>query len=180
MLLFIDESGFDHSGTPCEVLAGVAIAEDSLWNLVRAVRGTERELFGDYLRTFLIEERKAKRMLKMKRFRSANRNVSIAPDELAPLAHSTLVKGKLAREQGLDHDGTTQRELVAYILGWGWRLQQMPQAVRTELQPYASKLHDMQFHGEKPKADGTGVWQLHGITYLDDLRSQADKEAVAP
>ena len=35
MLLFIDESGFDHSGTPCEVLAGVAIAEDSLWNLVR-------------------------------------------------------------------------------------------------------------------------------------------------
>ena len=61
MLLFIDESGFDHSGTPCEVLAGVAVAEDGLWNLVRAVRGAERELFGDYLRTFLIEERKAKR-----------------------------------------------------------------------------------------------------------------------
>jgi hypothetical protein len=50
VLLFIDESGFDESGTPCEVLAGVAIAEDSLWNLVRAVRGAEKELFGDYLR----------------------------------------------------------------------------------------------------------------------------------
>jgi hypothetical protein len=302
MLLFIDESGFDHSGGPCEVIAGVAIAEDDLWNLVRAVRGAERELFGDYLRTFLIEERKAKRMLKRKRFRSANRNVQIAPDELAPLAHSALVKGKSAREQGLNQDGTTERELVAYsrqvlrfvhealniaasfnvrvfatmvdanaprpargtlrldyirlferyfyfletlppkerglvvfdeldkslahglvqqmaayflghsdgqyrssrivpepffvhsdlttgvfladltayILGWGWRLQKMSQPVRAELQPYASKLHDMQFHGQKPKADGTSVWQLHGITYLDDLRSQANKQAGAP
>jgi hypothetical protein len=35
MLLFLDESGHDHSGTPCEVLAGVAVAEDNLWNLVR-------------------------------------------------------------------------------------------------------------------------------------------------
>jgi hypothetical protein len=294
MLLFIDESGFDHSGTPCEVLAGVAIAEDSLWNLVRAVRGMERELFGDYLRTFLIEERKAKRMLKTKRFKSANRNVPIAPEDLTPLAHSALVKGKTAREQGLAADGTTERELVAYsrqvlrfvhevlniaasfnvqvfatmvdpnaprpvrgklrmdyirlferyfyyletlpsrerglvvfdeldkslahglvqqmaayflghpdgqyqssrivpepffvhsdlttgvfladltayILGWGWRLPKMPQPVRGELQPYASKLSDMEVHGQKPKADGTGVWYLHGITYLDDLRGQ--------
>jgi len=294
MLLFIDESGFDHSGTPCEVLAGVAISEDSLWNLVRAVRGTERELFGDYLRTFLVEERKAKRLLKTKRFRSANRNVQIEQTELAALAHSALLKGKAAREQGSAQDGTTERELVAYsrqvlrfvhevlniaasfnvqvfatmvdpnaprpprgrlrmdyirlferyfyyletfpprerglvvfdeldktlahglvqqmaayflghadgqyqssrivpepffvhsdlttgvfladltayILGWGWRLNRMPQPVRDELQPYASKLHDMQFHGQKPMADGSGVWQIHGITYLDDLRGQ--------
>jgi hypothetical protein len=297
MLLFIDESGFDHSGTPCEVLAGVAVAEESLWNLIRAVRGIERELFGDYLRTFLIEERKAKRMLKTKRFRSANRNVQIAAEDLTPLAHSALVKGKAAREHGVAQDGASERELVAYsrqvlrfvhevlniaasfnvqvfatmvdpnaprlvkgklrmdyirlferyfyfletfpprerglvvfdelekslahglvqqmaayflghpdgqyqssrivpepffvhsdlttgvfladltayILGWGWRLQKMPQPVRADLQPYASKLHDMQFHGEKPKADGTGVWPLHGITYLDDLRGQAEK-----
>ena len=114
MLLFIDESGFDHSGTQCEVLAGVAVEEDSLWNLVRAVRGAERELFGDYLRTFLVEERKAKRLLKPKRFKSANRDVPIASDELTALAHSALINGKAAREQKLDHDGTTERELVAY------------------------------------------------------------------
>jgi hypothetical protein len=47
MLLFIDESGHDNSGTPYEVLAGVAIAEDSLWNLVRAVRAAERDHFGN-------------------------------------------------------------------------------------------------------------------------------------
>ncbi len=291
MLLFIDESGFDDSGTPCEVLAGVAIAEDSLWNLVRAIRGIERELFGDYLRTFLIEERKAKRLLKTKRFKSANRNVGIAEAELPALAHSALAKGKAARELGLNQAPATQRELVAYsrqvlryvhevlnvaasfnvqifasmvdpkpvhppkgslrkdhiylferyfyfletlppkeqglvvfdelekskahglvqqmaayfighpegqyrsarivpepffvhsdlttgvfladltayILGWGWRLGRMPQRVRAELQPYATKRHDMQFHGEKPKPDGSGVWQLHGITYLDSL-----------
>ena len=43
MLLFIDEkAGIDNKGTPCEVLAGIAVAEDNLWNLVRAVRSAER------------------------------------------------------------------------------------------------------------------------------------------
>ena len=87
MLLFIDESGHDRKWHPCEVLAGVAISEDSLWNLVRAVRAAERDHFGDYLRTFLIEERKAKKLLKTKRFKSANRDVQIDPGELSKLAN---------------------------------------------------------------------------------------------
>ncbi len=299
--MFVDESGFDQSGTPCEVLAGIAISEDSLWNLVRAVRAAERELFGDYLRTFLIDERKAKRLLKTKRFRSADRKVQIAPDELTSLAHSALVKGMTAKKQGLADDGITERELVAYsrqvlkyvhetlniaagfnvqvfatmvdpnaprpprgklrmdyirlferyfyfletlspkerglvvfdeldkslahglvqqmaayfignpdgqfqstrivpepffvhsdlttgvfladlaayILGWGWRLKWMPQPIRAELQPYATKLHNMQFQGEKPKVDGTGVWPLRGITYLNDLRGHAERAGNA-
>jgi hypothetical protein len=292
MLLFLDESGHDNSGTPCEVLAGVAVTEDSLWNLVRAIRAAEREHFGDYLRVFLVEERKAKRLLKTKRFKSANRKVHIAEPELARLAHSALLKGKKAREEGLADAGATEAELVAYsrqvlrfvhevlniaarfnvrmfasmadpkaprpargilrkdyvylferyfyfletlplrerglvvfdelekskahglleqmasyflgtedgryrssrivpepffvhsdlttgvfladltayILGWSWRLKTMPQPLRPELQPYAEKLHNMQYHGEKPKPDGSGVWQLHGITYIEDLR----------
>jgi len=292
MLLFIDESGHDKSGTPCEVLAGVAIAEADLWNLVRAIRGAEKEHFGDYLRTFDVDERKARKMLKTKRFRSANRNVQIDGRDLTNLANSALIKGKQAKERGLDQDSATERELVAYsrqvlhfvhevlniaagfnvqvfasmvdpkaprpaarmlrkdytylferyfyfletlaprerglvvfdelektkahgllqqmaayflghedgkyrssrivpepffvhsdlttgvfladlvayVLGWGWRLQKMPQPSRSELQPYAAKLHDMQFHGEKPKPDGTGVWLLHRITYIEDLR----------
>src|SRR5436305_3481034 len=114
MLLFIDESGHDNSGTPCEVLAGVAVAEDNLWNLVRAVRAAERDHFGEYLRHFQVEERKGKKLLKTKRFRSANRPVSIAEQDLATLAHSALVKGKKAKEQGQDKDDATQIELVAY------------------------------------------------------------------
>ncbi len=268
------------------------MAEDNLWNLVRAVRGAERDYFGDYLRNFLVDERKAKRLLKTKRFKSADRKVHVADQELAGLAHSALVKGKKAKEQGLDKDGSTEKELVAYsrqvlrfvhevlniaarfkvrvfasmvdpkaprpapgrlrkdyvylferyfffletlplreqglvvfdelekskahgllqqmaayflgtedgkyrssrivpepffvhsdlttgvfladltayILGWCWRRKAMTQPVRPELQPYAAKLHDMQFHGQKPKPDGNGVWEVHGIKYIEDLQ----------
>ncbi len=65
--------------------------------------------------------------------------------------------------------GVFLADLAAYILGWGWRLHSMPQPSRSELKPYADKLHEMQFVGQKPKASGEGAWQLYGITYLDDL-----------
>ena len=114
MLLFIDESGHDHSGSPCEVLAGVAIAEADLWNLVRAIRGAEKEYFGDYLRTFAVDERKARKLLKTKRFRSADRDVHIDGRDLSELANSALTKGRDAKEKGLAEVNSTERELVAY------------------------------------------------------------------
>lgn len=292
MLLFVDESGFDQSGSPYEVLAGITIAEDCLWNLVKAVRATEKELFGDYLRTFLLDERKAKRLLKTKRFKSADRNVHIEASELCPLANLALEKGKRAKQKRLDNDGTSERELVAYsrqvlrfvdeilniaasynvqvfatmvesgpprppkerlgvdylrlferyfyfletlaprdrglvvfdeldkskahglveqmagfflghpegryqsarivpepffvhsdlttgvfladlaayILNWAWRLQRMTRPARQELYPFCRKIHDMQFHGEKPRSDGDGTWLLHGIVYIEQAR----------
>lgn len=298
MLLFIDESGHDESGTPCEVLAGVSVAEDNLWNLVRAIRSAERTYFGGYLRDLLSEETKARKLLKTKRFRIASRPVVIPGEELPGLANALLRKGKQARVSGQPHAGETEKELVAYsrtvlgfvhevlditasfsvqvfasvvdpkaprppadklrkdyvylferyfyfletlpprerglivfdeldkakshllvqqmaqyflgtdtgryrssrivpepffvhselttgvfladlaayILGWGWRLQKMQQPCRQELRPYASKLHQMQFHGDKPRATRDGVWQLHGIVYLDDLRGQFDRD----
>jgi Protein of unknown function (DUF3800) len=300
MLLFIDESGHDRSGTPCEVLAGVAIAEDNLWNLVRSIRSAERDHFGGYLRELLREETKGKKLLKSDRFHEANSKVTIAPAERVQLANSLLTKGKASRGQpsnnptqieivaysrqvldfvhsvvdiaagfsvqvfaamvdpnaprpgpgklrkdyvylferyfyfletlpprerglvvfdeldkaqahGLLHQmatyfggtetgryrssrivpepffvhsdlttGVFLADLVAYILGWGWRTGKMPQPARPELRPYALKLSEMQFQGQKPKSDGTGVWQLHGITYLDDLRGQSDREIEDP
>jgi hypothetical protein len=302
MLFFVDESGHHESGTPYEVLAGVAIAEDNLWNFVKAIRSAEREHFGGYLRNLLSEETKARKLLKTKRFKTANRSVQIDPNELPGLANALLVKGKAARAQGSAESGGTMREMVAYsrqalnyvhavldiaasfsvqvfaslvdqnaprpapgvlrkdyvylferyffyletlpprerglvvfdeleksqahgllqqmaayflgtqtgqyrssrivpepffvhsdlttgvfladltayILGWGWRLNRMTAPARRELQPYAAKLHDMQFHGEKPKPDGSGVWQLHGITFIDDLRGQAERESDGP
>ena len=280
MLLFIDESGHNESGTPCEVLAGVAIAEDALWNLVKAIRSAERDFFGDYLRNLLNEETKARKLLKTKRFRTAAMSCELTPAESVALSN-----GKQAHDQHLASSGETYRELVAYsrqvlafvhevlniaaafnvqifasmmdprcprpsretlrkdyvylferyfyfleslgprerglivfdeldkaqshilvqqmaryflgtttgryrsariipepffvhsdlttgvfladlaayILGWGWRLNSMPQPARAELQPYAAKLHDMQFHGYKPRPDGAGAWPLHGI-----------------
>ena len=297
MLLFVDETGHHRSGTPCEVLAGVAISEDSLWNLVKAVRAAERDHFGDYLRHLLVEETKGRKLLKSKRFKIAAKACEIPDGEGPKLAHSLLVKGKTAREQKLPKAGETYPEMVAYsrevlafvhdvldiaasfsvqvfasvtdpksprpeegklrkdyvylferyfyfletlpprerglvvfdeleksqahvllqqmasyflgtqtgryrssrivpepffvhsdlttgvfladlaayIIGWAWRLHRMTQPSRAELQPYAQKIHDMQFHGEKPKASGEGVWPLHSITYIEDLRGQFDK-----
>jgi hypothetical protein len=114
MLLFIDESGHDRQDMPCEALAGVAISEGSLWNLVRAIRAAEREYFGDYFRNLRDEEPKAKRLLKRKRFRVAQRELQIPADEMHALAHAALIKGKAAREQRRTSSGATERELVAY------------------------------------------------------------------
>lgn len=114
MLLFIDESGHDHHDMPCEVLAGIAISEDNLWNLVQAIRAAEKNNFGDYLSNLRVSEMKAKRLLKRKRFRSAERLVTIQDDELVPLAYTALKKGMEASEAGKTESGATERELVAY------------------------------------------------------------------
>jgi hypothetical protein len=104
MLLFVDESGHDHHEMPCEVLAGVAVSEDNLWNLVKAVRAAEKDFFGDYLRNLRQSEMKAKKLLKRKRFRSAARGVTIGEDELVTLANAALQHGDIANE----------RQIVAY------------------------------------------------------------------
>lgn len=299
MLLFIDESGQDHGAMPCEVLAGVAVAQSNLWNLIKAIRSAEKDHFGDYLRSLRVTELKAKRLLKRKRFRLARQSIDIADEELPRLANSALTKGLEAREAGADSSNVTARELTgysravlrfvdsvldiaagydvkilatvvdagaatpdrdllrkdvvylferyfymlreqcpdrrglvvfdeldkahakhliermaayflgtrtgrfrsslivpapffvhselttgvfladlaAYVLGWAWRLRNMPQEPREELRPLAKKLHEMQFRGKKPKRDGVGHWPLRGIVYLDDLRGRLDKLA---
>jgi hypothetical protein len=302
MLLFVDESGHGDREMPCEALAGVAIPEQNLWNLVRAVRATERDCFGDYFRNLRGQEPKAKKLLKRKRFRMANRPMDIPSEDIRPLAHSALLKGKTAREAGRNTSEATVLELVAYsravlgfvhevlniaaqhgavviasvvgrhaprpapgllrkdyvylferyfyyletlplserglvvfdeldkaqshiliqqmaayflgtetgrfrssrivpepffvhselttgifladlvayILGWAWCLHGQGQPCRTDLQPYVRKILNMQFQGEKPRTDGDGVWRLHGIVSLDDLRGRADREEDEP
>ena len=114
MLLFLDESGHHESGTPCEVLAGVAIAEDCLWNLVKAVRAAERDFFGDYFRNLLTEETKARKLLKTKRFKIAAKPCDLSSSDPVALAHSLLVKGKAAHRERSSDAGETFQELVAY------------------------------------------------------------------
>ena len=296
MLLFVDESGHDQKVMPCEVLAGVAIAEKDLWNLVRAIRHAEQEHFGGYLRDLCGTETKAKKLLKRDRFKEASRAATIGAEDCVQLANSLLKKGRKSRgqpssdptfpeiaafnrkslefvhavldiaasfgvvvfasvvaviaprsekqllrkdyvylferyfyyleslsrsERGLivfdeldkaqshillqqmaayflgTHTGRYRSarivpepffvhsdlttgvflaDLAAYIIGWGWRLRYMPQRARSELKPYAQKLHAMQFKGEKPDEEGGEPRQLWGINYIDDLRGQTDRE----
>lgn len=112
MLLFIDESGHDHGAMPCEVLAGVAIAEKDLWNLVRAIRHAEQEHFGGYLRDVYGEESKAKKLLKRNRFKEAERDVEISSEDCVRLANSLLMKGKASRGQPTNNP--TFLEIVAF------------------------------------------------------------------
>jgi hypothetical protein len=114
MLLFVDESGQDNQDMPCEVLAGVAVPQANLWNLVKAVRAAEREHFGDYLRNLRISEAKGKKFLKKKRFRQAGQSIVIPEDELPALARSALLKGIAARGAGADRSDITARELTGY------------------------------------------------------------------
>jgi hypothetical protein len=293
VLLFIDESKQE----TCEVLAGIAISEENLWNLVKAIRAAEKEFFGDYLRKLRTTEVKAKKLLKKKTFRHAAQKLDIPDDELSLLAKSFLEKGLNAHKESADKSAFTAKEitgyarsvlgfvdkvidiaagfdvkvfasiedkrtaqaehdllkktfvylferyfyflktlpentrglvvfdelekseakklvqqmasyflgtqtgefrsskiipepffvhselttgvfladLAAYIIGWGWRSNQMTQETREELKPFAQKLHEMQFIGEKPKDDDSGKWNLYGIKYIED-REQNEAE----
>lgn len=69
--LFIDESGHDGHDSPYEVLAGVAIRDSDLWNLVRALQEAEVRHFGRRYTGGNGEELKASKILKAKTFRLA-------------------------------------------------------------------------------------------------------------
>lgn len=114
MLLFVDESGQDHAHMPCEVIAGVAVVQSSLWNLIKAIRAAEKEHFGDYLRNLRVTEVKAKSLLKRKRFRLAAQRMEIPEVELPALARAALIKGLEAREATVPGSAITARELTGY------------------------------------------------------------------
>lgn len=112
MLLFIDESGHDHVATPYEVLAGVAVSETDLWNLIEAIRAEELRLFGLSLREAGAEIKGVK-SLKKKTFRLAAEGETIPEGERRDLVRTLLVEGQVAiREERPAR--VTYRQLVAY------------------------------------------------------------------
>lgn len=44
--LFIDESGHDRKAAPYEVLAGIAVQDRDIWNLITALHDAETRIFG--------------------------------------------------------------------------------------------------------------------------------------
>ena len=93
VFLFVDESGNDHQESPYEVLAGIAVKDRNLWNLIQEVKAIERRLFGDFYATNKIEL-KAKKLLKAKTFRLANQMPPINADDLPSLAQQCLANGE--------------------------------------------------------------------------------------
>jgi len=112
MLLFIDESGHDHQAAPYEVLAGVAIRERDLWNLIQAIRNAELEFLGLHMADVDLEM-KGRKLLKRKIIRFAGEGTAIEPDERRKLVRSLLEKG-WRRSQGETVEDVKFNELVAY------------------------------------------------------------------
>lgn len=92
MLFFVDESGQDHHEAPYEVLAGIAINERDLWNLLQAIESAERDIFGVRLAEVGVEF-KGRKMLKPKTFRLAQQSSPISPEARRILCTEFLAKG---------------------------------------------------------------------------------------
>ncbi|MGE3144010.1 MAG: DUF3800 domain-containing protein [Pseudorhodoplanes sp.] len=90
--LFIDESGQDRKESPYEVLAGVAILDSDLWDLIKELHAAEIAHFG---RRYSDGERelKARAILKRKTFKRAADGQNILPNEVPQLAKQVLDNG---------------------------------------------------------------------------------------
>jgi hypothetical protein len=111
-LLFVDESGVDRRDSPYEVLAGVAIQDQHLWNLVCRIQDAEVEHFGRRVAAGTLEL-KGRSLLKKKTFRLAAQLPPIEPPERSRLAQSCLEKGLQTKGGGQEASGVTRAELTA-------------------------------------------------------------------
>ncbi len=106
-LLFIDESGGDRE-SPYEVLAGLAVEDRDLWNLIQSVHQAEHDHFGRRISQEFELELKGKKLLKKKVFRHAAQCEPIPAAERLELTKSCLAKGAAGAGAAV-----TRRELAA-------------------------------------------------------------------
>lgn len=102
--LFVDESGQDLQAAPYEVLAGVAIEDRDLWNLVKTLQEVELRIFGIRYRANE-RELKGKKLLKTKTHRQAAVLPAIPEHERRDLAKKCLEAG----------DKAGKREITALV-----------------------------------------------------------------
>lgn len=112
MLLFVDESGHDRRESPYEILAGVAIKEQDLWNLIQAIQNLEIEIFGVRLANVGVEM-KGKKLLKKRIFEHAKQHDPLAPDLHRATCLEFLQKG-YRESQGGEREFRTRQEFAAY------------------------------------------------------------------
>lgn len=93
--LFIDESGHDRKASPYEVLGGVCIHDQDLWNLVTELHNAENRIFGRRYSDGK-KELKGTKILKKKVFQHAALNALVPPQEVPILAREALEDGENA------------------------------------------------------------------------------------
>jgi len=110
--LFIDESGQDHKESPYEVLAGVAIQDEDLWDLIKELHDAEVAHFG---RRYSDGSRELKgtKILKRKVFSHANYEGNILPHEVPALAKEILDDG--GTNSSIRHQKALALAKIAYV-----------------------------------------------------------------
>jgi len=114
-LLFVDESGQNHRESPYEVLAGVALLDRDLWNLIQAIQDAELKQFGMRYSEGQ-RELKAKKILKRKVFRQAAEMSPMPPEERRTLAKRCLESGDRAGKQEITALAQTKLVYVSDML----------------------------------------------------------------
>jgi len=91
-LLFIDESGHDKHESPYEVLAGIIVQDQDVWNLITDLNTLEERIFGiRYSKEK--EEIKGKKFLKRKVFRLAEQSEIFEDDVRRKFARECILDG---------------------------------------------------------------------------------------
>ncbi|HWA91775.1 MAG TPA: DUF3800 domain-containing protein [Rhizomicrobium sp.] len=91
-LLFIDESGHDRRLAPYEVLAGMAVRDYHVWNLIKELHNAEIRRFGRRYSAGT-DELKGKKILKNKVFHHVVLNAPVSDEEIPILAKKALDDG---------------------------------------------------------------------------------------
>ena len=109
-LLFVDESGLNPKTSPAEVIAGVAIEDESIWNLILEIKALEFKCFGIQYP----KELKARRLLVRSVFKKAGRLPDFLEGERRELAKYCIENGPLSRER---HIVALEQAKLAYVKG---------------------------------------------------------------
>jgi hypothetical protein len=99
---FIDESGTDRQDSPYEVLCGIAIKDNDLWNIISQLKSFEEQLLGTRY-SGNDREIKGTKFLKRKVFNQANSVAAIPEHERTQLAKACIENGA----------GATKRHMAA-------------------------------------------------------------------
>ena len=113
--LFVDESGLDARSSPYEVLGGIAIKDEDIWNLIKAIHNLEFRYF-DMRYSTGNRELKARKLLKRKTFRLASQIGPIPHVERRVLARRCLENGSTAGHAELAALSQAKLEFVRDLL----------------------------------------------------------------
>jgi len=114
-MLFLDESGHDLRQSPYEVLAGVAVEDRDLWNLICQVQDAEMDIFGIRVSDGLLEL-KGKKLLKTKTFRLARQMPDFPANERRKLAKACLEDGASATRKQITALAQAKLAFVSHLL----------------------------------------------------------------